>query len=67
MSPLDFAKLIQGARRKGKLSQRQAAKAWGIPVQTLQKWEQGVSKPSAKHLEKLLPLLSAPPGRKKKK
>jgi DNA-binding transcriptional regulator YiaG len=65
MSPLDFANLIKAARRQQNLSQSQAAAKWDVPVRTLQQWEQGANSPGAKHLEKLLPLLSAP--RKKKK
>ncbi len=36
---------IQFAREKQSLSQTEAAKAWGIPVETLQSWEQGISDP----------------------
>ena len=39
------------------LSQSQAAKAWEVPVQTLQEWEQGVQSPrgfALKHLRQIL-------------
>lgn len=67
MSPIDFATLIIAARNERGLSQSQAAKEWKIPLRTLQDWEQVRSRPSAKHIEKLLPLLTSGSRTKRKK
>ena len=56
---------IQLARQKQGLSQSQAAKAWGIPVKTLQSWEQGKRHPRGLALSALRQIidraLSNPP------
>ncbi len=60
MTTMQFASLIKTARERAGLSQPQAAEQWEIPLPTLRAWEQGVNKPGAKHLAKLLPFLAAP-------
>lgn len=35
----ELANKLKEARRKLGLSQSQAAKAWGVPIKTLQAWE----------------------------
>lgn len=55
-----FAKQLKSARQRLKLSQSQAAKEWGVPLKTLQQWEQAVAMPRGSTLLTLLPLLSAP-------
>lgn len=49
--------MIKSARERAGLSQSQAAKAWDIPIGTLQAWEQGVRRPGGVHLAKLLPII----------
>jgi len=41
----ELARKLQAARSKLGLSQSQAAEAWGIPVRTLQEWEQDGATP----------------------
>lgn len=40
-----FRDTIKAARKRLKLSQSGAAKAWGVPLRTLQNWEAGDRKP----------------------
>jgi len=54
---MDFAKLIKKARAKAKLSQSQAAEAWGVNLRSLQGWEIGASAPSGQNVAKLLPFI----------
>ena len=61
---MDFAKQIKNARKRAGLSQSQAAAAWGVNVEALQTWEQGIRKPNAENLLKLLPHLAATRKRK---
>ncbi len=70
---MDLASLIKAARLKAKLSQSQACAAWGVPLKTLQNWEQGLRQPSAEHIVRVLPYiigelppLNPKPRRKKK-
>ena len=56
-SAVDLSTEIKDARAKLGLSQSQAAKAWEVPVQTLQNWEHGRNKPrgfALKHLRSIL-------------
>jgi len=41
----DLARKLKEARAHLKLSQSQAAKAWDIPLSTLQKWENDAATP----------------------
>lgn len=54
---MNLASLIREARERASLSQSQAAKEWGIPLPTIQAWEQGRNTPGGKHLAKLLPII----------
>ncbi len=54
---MDFAKLIQQARKKAGITQSQAAEAWGVQLRTLQAWEIGRRAPSGPNLAKLLPFI----------
>jgi len=51
---MDFATLINKARKRAGLSQSQAAEKWGVSVRSLQAWELGRI-PSGTNLAKLLP------------
>ena len=46
MPSAEFAKQIRGIRDREKLSQAEAAEAWGVNMRTLQDWEYGRSVPS---------------------
>lgn len=54
---MNLASQIKAARERLKLSQSQAAKAWGVPVKSLQNWEQNRSSPQGKTLERLWSVL----------
>lgn len=41
----ELATKLKAARERLNLSQSQASKAWGIPLKTLQSWEQDNSTP----------------------
>ena len=56
---MSLATEIKEARAKLGLSQSQAAKAWGIPVRTLQTWEQEQSSPRGLALKTLRQILDA--------
>ena len=61
---------LKAARAKLALSQSQAAKAWGIPVRTLQEWEQDGSTPRGLALTAINNLLDgilAKPAKKPRK
>ena len=64
----DLRNRIKAAREKQGLSQSQAASAWGIPVKTLQKWEQDGSTPRGLALTAINQLLDgilgSPPAKK---
>ena len=47
---------IKAARARLGLSQSQAAKAWGVPLQTLKNWEQGMNSPRGQTLDRLIPV-----------
>jgi len=40
-----FADLVKSKRKRENLTQVQASEAWGIPISTLTKWEQGICTP----------------------
>ncbi len=54
---MDLATQIKVARTKLNLSQSQMAKAWGVPVRTLQQWEQAKQVPRGFALAKLREIL----------
>ena len=56
---MELSTEIKDARRKLGLSQSQAAKAWDIPLSTLQDWEQGQHKPRGLALKTLRTILAA--------
>ena len=56
---MELSTEIKEARAKLGLSQSQAAKVWEVPVQTLQKWEQGINKPRGLALKMLRSILDA--------
>ena len=58
MSTINIPKRILKARRKHKLSLRQAAKQWGFAQSTLAAWESGNRNPAGLYREKLESLLS---------
>lgn len=64
-----IAEQIKKGRAKAGLSQAQAARAWGVSVRTLQKWEQGTSEPRGGRWERLRAILagSAAPAAKPKR
>jgi len=50
---------LKAARKKQRLSQSQAAQAWGIPLPTLKKWETEQRTPRGLALQLLLERLDA--------
>ena len=56
--PMNLQKQIQKARAKAGLSQSQAAKAWGVNLNTLQSWEQGIRAPKGLALKALLEIIA---------
>ena len=56
---MSLATEIKEARARLGLSQSQAAKAWNIPLKTLQKWEQGIRMPQGLSLPMLRQILDA--------
>jgi putative transcriptional regulator len=61
---MNIAAQIKNARRRAKLSQAEAAQAWGVNPRTLQDWEQGRTLPNATALLKLLDIFE---GKQKSK
>ena len=61
-----IAEQIKITRNRAGLSQAQAARAWGVSVRTLQKWEQGAAEPRGGTWERLRAILagSAAPAAK---
>ncbi len=62
-----LATQIKAARERLGLSQSEAAAAWGVPVRTLQKWEQSSSTPRGETLARLWPILFPAQGKSSKK
>ena len=56
---MSLATEIKEARAKLGLSQSQAAKAWGIPLATLQGWEQEYRQPRGLAMTKLREIIAA--------
>ncbi|MDR1296549.1 MAG: helix-turn-helix domain-containing protein [Deltaproteobacteria bacterium] len=50
---LRLASQIKAARETLRLSQSEAAEAWGIPLQRLKSWEQGRRAPRPETLDRL--------------
>lgn len=63
---LRLSSQIQQARERLGLSQSEAAKAWGVPLSTLKKWEQATRTPRGETLDRLWPILFPEPKRKRK-
>lgn len=55
----ELQRKLKAAREKLGLSQSQAAKEWGVPVRTLQRWEQNQSTPHGFALKVLTEKLDA--------
>lgn len=55
----ELQRKLKAAREKAGLSQSQAAKAWGIPLRTLQKWEIDQATPRGLALKAINDLLDA--------
>lgn len=49
---------IKNARTKAGISQSQAAKTWGVKLDTLQAWEQGRNAPRGLALKALLEIIA---------
>jgi DNA-binding transcriptional regulator YiaG len=45
-TPVQIAEQLASTRARLRLTQEEAAKKWGVPLKTLQSWEQGARKPS---------------------
>lgn len=55
----ELRRKLKAARAKLGLSQSQAAKAWGVPLNTLQKWERDGATPRGLALKMLLEKLDS--------
>lgn len=66
MAEVSVAKRLKEWRSKHSLTQEQAAKRLKISVFSLRNWEQEYRRPSRLATEKLLEMINAPDGRKKK-
>lgn len=55
----ELQRKLKAAREKAGLSQSQASEAWGIPLKTLQQWEQDKATPRGLALKAINELLDA--------